>query len=224
MDIIMPNLDGVSACHLIRQFNSTPIIAMTSNIRSDDIEMYFRHGMNDVLPKPFTKEGLLHMLEKHLAHLKNSGHPGMESMVPPPVQALNPGSARPSMKDEDSPAKSPATTSNWNSPNQVPGVSPVASSSTDDYSGMSQGHPGMYAVQNSMQVNPMSAGGMQYSQPGQLQMQQRQGQHRRQISDISGGDESANNPKRQQMYPPMQQPPPQPQPQPQPPMGQLQRR
>lgn len=44
MDIIMPNLDGVSACSLIRQFNSTPIIAMTSNIRSDDISMYFQHG------------------------------------------------------------------------------------------------------------------------------------------------------------------------------------
>lgn len=44
MDIIMPNLDGVSACHLIRQFDSTPIIAMTSNIRSDDISMYFAHG------------------------------------------------------------------------------------------------------------------------------------------------------------------------------------
>lgn len=45
MDIIMPNLDGVSACHLIRQFDTTPIIAMTSNIRSDDIAMYFQHGM-----------------------------------------------------------------------------------------------------------------------------------------------------------------------------------
>jgi osomolarity two-component system response regulator SKN7 len=44
MDIIMPNLDGVSACHLIRQFDNTPIIAMTSNIRSDDINMYFSHG------------------------------------------------------------------------------------------------------------------------------------------------------------------------------------
>ena len=44
MDIIMPNLDGVSACHLIRQFDHTPIIAMTSNIRSDDISMYFHHG------------------------------------------------------------------------------------------------------------------------------------------------------------------------------------
>ena len=44
MDIIMPQLDGVSACHLIRQFDPTPIIAMTSNIRSDDISMYFQHG------------------------------------------------------------------------------------------------------------------------------------------------------------------------------------
>ena len=41
----MPNLDGVSATHLIRQFDNTPIIAMTSNIRSDDISMYFQHGM-----------------------------------------------------------------------------------------------------------------------------------------------------------------------------------
>lgn len=47
MDIIMPNLDGVSACHLIRQFDSTPIIAMTSNIRSDDIAMYFQHGRSE---------------------------------------------------------------------------------------------------------------------------------------------------------------------------------
>jgi osomolarity two-component system response regulator SKN7 len=44
MDIIMPNLDGVSACHIIRQFDRTPIVAMTSNIRSDDIQMYFQHG------------------------------------------------------------------------------------------------------------------------------------------------------------------------------------
>ena len=48
MDIIMPNLDGVSACHIIRQFDRTPIVAMTSNIRSDDIQMYFQHGRSDV--------------------------------------------------------------------------------------------------------------------------------------------------------------------------------
>ncbi|KAF8247699.1 hypothetical protein K440DRAFT_681743 [Wilcoxina mikolae CBS 423.85] len=59
MDIMMPNLDGCSAAALIRQFNAdTPIIAMTSNIRRDDINNYFNNGMNDVLPKPFTKEDL----------------------------------------------------------------------------------------------------------------------------------------------------------------------
>lgn len=50
MDIIMPNLDGVSACHLIRQFDRTPIIAMTSNIRSDDIQLYFHHGASPHFP------------------------------------------------------------------------------------------------------------------------------------------------------------------------------
>ena len=45
MDIIMPNLDGISACHIIRHFeHATPVIAMTSNIRADDISMYFNHG------------------------------------------------------------------------------------------------------------------------------------------------------------------------------------
>ncbi|RPA98799.1 hypothetical protein L873DRAFT_1685883 [Choiromyces venosus 120613-1] len=71
MDIVMPQLDGVTAASLVRQFDSTtPIIAMTSNIRGDDINTYFNNGMNDVLPKPFTKEGLLNMLEKYLSHLK----------------------------------------------------------------------------------------------------------------------------------------------------------
>jgi len=34
--------------------------------------------MNDVLPKPFTKEGLLNMLEKYLSHLKAN-----EGQIPP---------------------------------------------------------------------------------------------------------------------------------------------
>lgn len=44
MDIIMPNLDGVSAANSLRTFDNSPIVAMTSNIRSDDIAMYFAHG------------------------------------------------------------------------------------------------------------------------------------------------------------------------------------
>lgn len=70
-DIVMPNLDGVSATSLIRQFDPrTPIISMTSNSAPNELLNYMSHGMNDILPKPFTKEGLLNMLEKHLIHLK----------------------------------------------------------------------------------------------------------------------------------------------------------
>lgn len=67
----MPKLDGVSATSLIRQFDHmTPIISMTSNSKPNEIIKYYSSGMNDVLPKPFTRDGLLDMLEKHLMHLK----------------------------------------------------------------------------------------------------------------------------------------------------------
>jgi CheY-like chemotaxis protein len=64
MDIVMPKLDGVSATSLIRKFDQgTPIISMTSNSKPNEIMTYYSSGMNDILPKPFTKEGLLDMLE-----------------------------------------------------------------------------------------------------------------------------------------------------------------
>ncbi|KAI9567198.1 SKN7, two-component response regulator [Boletus coccyginus] len=71
MDIVMPKMDGISATSLIRQFDHmTPIISMTSNSKPSEIMTYYSSGMNDILPKPFTKEGLLDVLEKHLMHLK----------------------------------------------------------------------------------------------------------------------------------------------------------
>jgi len=56
-------------------------------------------GMNDVLPKPFTKEGLLSMLEKHLGHLKKHSQQTLE--LNPPQASV---AAKRSYKSEDSPA------------------------------------------------------------------------------------------------------------------------
>lgn len=196
MDIIMPNLDGVSATHLIRQFDHTPIVAMTSNIRSDDISMYFQHGMNDVLPKPFTKEGLLNMLEKHLGHLKKPV-PGMEPMAPP-------GIAKGSLKSEESPATSPATVTNWNSPGNI-GVSPVASTPADDYAhAMTPGPP--YGMQPGMTPGPSPQALTFATSPTgpnmrqQVQQLQAQQAHKRQIGEISGGPEMAGDARRPQMF------------------------
>ncbi|KAA1068359.1 kinase-regulated stress-responsive transcription factor skn7 [Puccinia graminis f. sp. tritici] len=69
MDIFMPNMDGLSATSLIRKFDlKTPIISMTSNFQPVDVLKYINIGMNDCLPKPFTKEGMIIMLQKHLFH------------------------------------------------------------------------------------------------------------------------------------------------------------
>jgi CheY-like chemotaxis protein len=74
MDIMMPNLDGVSATTRIRQFDkSTPIISMTSNITDADCMTYLANGMNDVLPKPFNKKTLLGMILRYCAHRSQDG-------------------------------------------------------------------------------------------------------------------------------------------------------
>jgi osomolarity two-component system response regulator SKN7 len=72
MDIFFgPSMDGRKATSLIRQFDTyTPIISMTSNVQTKDVESYIHSGMNDVLAKPFTKHGMFCILDKHLIHLK----------------------------------------------------------------------------------------------------------------------------------------------------------
>ncbi|KAJ7924754.1 hypothetical protein B0H13DRAFT_1601453 [Mycena leptocephala] len=88
MDIVMPKMDGISATSMIRKFDpQTPIISMTSSSRPTDIMTYFSSGMNDILPKPFTRDGLLDVLKKHLAHLTVIKQQMVTSMVPRPPNA-----------------------------------------------------------------------------------------------------------------------------------------
>lgn len=136
--------------------------------------------MNDVLPKPFTKEGLLAMLEKHLSHLKKGGA-GIADPMPPPLN-----SAKRSLKSEDSPATSPATASNWNSPNQFTGGSPSGSALAEEP-----------FIQPPYGQAPMGAQMYAPPAPGQLVMPPQ----RRNINEISGGPDM-QDPKRQQMYAP----------------------
>ena len=102
--------------------------------------------MNDVLAKPFTREGMIRILKKHLANnLKNPlpagsagddglgptmGGPGQTASTPAYSSsgAMSMGSmggppsiATPSttVKYETTPIQSPATTSSWHSPGQM---------------------------------------------------------------------------------------------------------
>jgi osomolarity two-component system response regulator SKN7 len=68
---MMPELDGLAATVLIRQFDRvTPIISMTSNSSQNDYQIYLATGMNDMLAKPFSKSGLLSILLRYCSHLQ----------------------------------------------------------------------------------------------------------------------------------------------------------
>ncbi|MCL2109458.1 MAG: response regulator [Oscillospiraceae bacterium] len=66
MDIFMPVMDGIEATRRINNIGTgVPIIAMTANIMSTDLENYKKHGMPDYVGKPFTSQELWRVLLKY---------------------------------------------------------------------------------------------------------------------------------------------------------------
>ncbi|MCL2052682.1 MAG: ATP-binding protein [Lachnospiraceae bacterium] len=71
MDIFMPVMDGIEAATKITALGvETPIIAVTANVMTGELERYKEHGMNDSLGKPFTSQELWRTLLKYLTPLK----------------------------------------------------------------------------------------------------------------------------------------------------------
>ncbi|KAJ3035813.1 kinase-regulated stress-responsive transcription factor skn7 [Rhizophlyctis rosea] len=115
MDIVMPNLDGVSATQSIRKFDvTTPIISMTSNTTAGDCLRYLENGMNDILPKPFNKQSLLGVVERYCNHLVSQHVAAAVGGVPKPL-SLNPPDRIQELDEED-----PTTTTSSTLPSTLP--------------------------------------------------------------------------------------------------------
>jgi len=73
MDMHMPVMDGIEASVKIFELNTgIPIVAMTANIMSGDLEIYKQNGMNDCVGKPFTSQELWRCLLKYLKPLNKT--------------------------------------------------------------------------------------------------------------------------------------------------------
>ena len=96
--------------------------------------------MRDVLAKPFTKEGMIGKVRKHLApFLRNPPQEVLDMYQnggagqPPTPTYQNQGMGMPLSatsstgvtKFDTTPVQSPATSTSWNSPSQMPHASPV---------------------------------------------------------------------------------------------------
>ncbi len=65
MDIMMPIMDGLDASKIIRSYDKNiPIIAMSANAFSDDIEKSINAGMNEHVTKPLDVEKLANIINK----------------------------------------------------------------------------------------------------------------------------------------------------------------
>ena len=63
LDVMMPNMDGLTACSKIREFSDIPIILLTAKVEDMDKLIGFDHGADDYLTKPFN---ILHAAQQAL--------------------------------------------------------------------------------------------------------------------------------------------------------------
>ena len=81
MDIFMPVMDGIEAAMNISKLGlKTPIIAVTANMMSDEVDKYLSYGMSDCLGKPFTSQELWHILLKYLTPVGSSEYNEAEQL------------------------------------------------------------------------------------------------------------------------------------------------
>ncbi|MDL2254560.1 response regulator, partial [Ruminococcaceae bacterium OttesenSCG-928-I18] len=67
MDIQMPEMDGVEATERIRALDKeVPIIAMTANVFTEDVQQYLKNGLNDHISKPLDYDLTIEILKKYL--------------------------------------------------------------------------------------------------------------------------------------------------------------
>ena len=79
LDIHMPEISGIDVAHFIRRElndTSTKIIAVTAAVMKEDIEQYYKAGINDYLIKPYKEINLYNkvckVLKKNIAPVKLS--------------------------------------------------------------------------------------------------------------------------------------------------------
>ena len=70
LDVMMPHMDGLTACSKIREFSDVPVILLTAKADDMDKLMGFENGADDYLTKPFN---ILELKARIRALLRRSG-------------------------------------------------------------------------------------------------------------------------------------------------------
>ena len=94
MDIMMPELDGFSACREIRKVSNTPIIMLSARGEEYDKINGFELGIDDYVVKPFSPKELMLRIEAIMKRSKRAVADGDEIKRPNVIVELDEGGLR----------------------------------------------------------------------------------------------------------------------------------
>ena len=81
MDIMMPELDGFSACREIRKTTDTPIIMLSARGEEYDKINGFEIGVDDYVVKPFSPRELMLRVEAVMKRIKRPASPAAQNQI-----------------------------------------------------------------------------------------------------------------------------------------------
>lgn len=73
LDVMMPNLDGISALQQIRKFSNVPIILLTAKSETEDMVEGLNAGADDYITKPFVPAEVLARVRSQLRRFAQLG-------------------------------------------------------------------------------------------------------------------------------------------------------
>jgi len=85
LDVMMPEMDGLTACSKIREFSDVPIIMLTAKVDDMDKLLGFDHGVDDYLTKPFN---ILELKARIRALLRRAGKQSATNTAPANTPAI----------------------------------------------------------------------------------------------------------------------------------------
>jgi len=74
LDIMMPEMDGITAAAKIREFSNVPILFLTAKSETEDMVLGLNIGADDYITKPFVPVELLARVRSHLRRYATLGN------------------------------------------------------------------------------------------------------------------------------------------------------
>jgi two-component system, OmpR family, alkaline phosphatase synthesis response regulator PhoP len=80
LDLMLPDIDGLTVCKKIREISNVPIIMLTAKSDEEDILTGLKLGADDYMVKPFSPKELVARIETVLRRAQTLSNPHKLSM------------------------------------------------------------------------------------------------------------------------------------------------